>query len=83
MELNERLLPVFGALFPTPVVVKTGKQSVSDDSSETVIVVAVVAVPVNVPVKFELPPTYKLPPVILIPALAVIIPTASTFFTSS
>ena len=56
LELNERLLPVFGAMLPVAAVANTGKQVVSDDSSATVIVVEVVAVPVNVPVKFELPP---------------------------
>ena len=82
-ELNVRLDPVFGPIVPVDAVANIGKQVVSDDSSATVRDNAVEAVPVNVPVKFELPPTYKLPPVILMPALAVTIPIASTFLTSS
>ena len=36
-ELNVKLLPVFGALFPVAVFVNTTKALVSDDSSATVI----------------------------------------------
>ena len=66
------------------MVVKTGKQSVSDDSLDTVIVVAVVAVPVIVALKLEPPAsTFKPPELTLIPFLAVINPTESIFVTSS
>ena len=70
-ELNVRLDPVFGGRLPVAAVTNVGKQVVSDDSSATVTLVAVDAVPTIVP------------PVTIIPALAVIIPTESTFITSS
>ena len=66
------------------MVVKTGKQSVSDDSLDTVIVVAVVAVPVMVALKLEPPASTFIPPELtLIPFLAVINPTESILVTSS
>ena len=74
----------FGALFPTPVLAKIGKQSVSVVSLDTVIVVAVVAVPVIVALKLEPPAsTFKPPELTLIPFLAVINPTESILVTSS
>ena len=44
-ELNVILDPVLGAKLPDAAVVNTGKQVLSDDSSPTVIVVAIAAVP--------------------------------------
>jgi hypothetical protein len=44
-ELNERLDPDFGAKSPVAAVANNGKQVVSDDSSATVTVVAIAAVP--------------------------------------
>ena len=73
----------FGALFPTPVLAKIEKQSVSVVSLDTVIVVAVVAVPVMVSLKLEPPAsTFKPPELTLIPFLAVINPTESIFTSS-
>ena len=45
-ELNVKLDPLLGAKFPVAPVANRGKQVVSDDSSATVIVVAIAAVPV-------------------------------------
>ena len=66
--MNDNLLVfTFGALFPTPVLAKIGKQSVSVVSLDTVIVVAVYeAVPVIAPaLKLEPPAKYDVPPVTL------------------
>ena len=61
-ELNDYLLVfTFGPLFPTPVLVKIGKQSVSVVSLDTVIVVAVEAVPVIAPAAAIAPAKYDVP----------------------
>ena len=44
-ELKVKLLPVLGFKLPDAAVANTGKQVVSDDSSPTVMVVAIAAVP--------------------------------------
>ena len=46
LELKVRLLPDFGARFPVSAVANSGKHVVSEDSSATVTVVAMAAVPV-------------------------------------
>ena len=45
-ELNAKFVPDFGARLPVAVVTNSGKQVVSEDSSATVTVVAMAAVPV-------------------------------------
>ena len=46
LELNARLVPDFGPKLPVAAVTNNGKHVVSEDSSATVTVVAIVAVPV-------------------------------------
>ncbi len=50
LELKVRLSPDFGARLPVGPVANKGKHVVSEDSSATVIVVAIEAVPVTAPV---------------------------------
>ena len=45
-ELNVKLVPLLGPKSPVAAVANKGKQVVSEDSSATVIVVAIAAVPV-------------------------------------
>ena len=61
LELKVKLLPDLGAKFPVVVVANKGKHVVSVDSSATVTVVAIEAVPVTSPVKLPVivPPTFK------------------------
>ena len=55
LELNVKFVPVFGGRFPVAAVVYKTLHDVSLDSSATVTLVAVVAVPVIVPVSNEIP----------------------------
>ena len=50
LELKVKLLPLLGPKFPVAAVENSGKQVVSDDSSATVTVVAIPAVPEQLPV---------------------------------
>ena len=78
-ELKVKLVPVLGAIFPESEVENTGKQVVSDDSSATVIVVAIAAVPevfwlpaVLTPGRFMFPvPSNDTPPIFLAVSRAV------------
>ena len=81
-ELNARLLPVFGGRLPVAAVTNVGKQVVSDDSSATVTLVAVEAVPVIAPAAAIAPAKNEVPPVTLSPLRAVTTPTESILVTS-
>ena len=82
-ELNVRLDPVFGGRLPVAAVTNVGKQVVSDDSSATVTLVAVDAVPVIAPAAAIAPAKNEVPPVTLSPLRAVTTPTESILVTSS
>ena len=83
-ELNVRLVPVFGAMFPVAAVANKTLQDVSDDSSAAVTDIAVVAVPIILALNLDTPSKTCIPPeVTLTPLLAVINPTESILVTSS